>query len=276
MHNSTMPPKPETVPKAKLVPVRFAKLGEKRPVPLKVLARRREGTPGGREQGLPAFGARLLCAALLPCLAALVLAPGCASHRSTNTTPRPGSGIAEYRRMATEADEAVQGALSSLAAVSAQSDRCSAGALSNLVVEVGHLQVGSFRIRARSETLLARGDAYFANWHKHMAQVQDEQVRALAERNRPRLQRSFDEIKRQSQAVEADFRPFLADLRKLRNALEKDPASLANSDSRARMEAAKQNGVQVEQRLASIHRELDVMTALITPPRREEENGNTL
>src|SRR6516165_10649073 len=72
-------------------------------------------------------------------LAAAVLVAGCASKDHTNQTtqsPRSGTGIAEYRQVATNAQAAVRAALASLATVSAQTNRCGPDVLSAFSAEV--------------------------------------------------------------------------------------------------------------------------------------------
>src|SRR5262249_14884610 len=142
-----------------------------------------------------------------------------------------GSGIAEYREVVGKAQNAVQAALTSLAAVGAQSNRSSLEVLTNFSAEVQRLQVGSIQMRARSEAIQARGDAYFEHWNQNLARVKDPEVRALAQQNRPRLQQSFGEIKRLTLEGREAFKPFLSELRHLRTALERDPASLSSTDA---------------------------------------------
>jgi hypothetical protein len=201
-------------------------------------------------------------------LAAAVLAAGCASNDHSNSptpSPRPGSGIAEYRQVATNAQAAVRAALGSLASVSAQSNRCEPDVLSAFSAEVRRLQVESVQLRARSEAMQARGDAYFDHWHERLARIQDPEVRSLAQQNRTQLQQSFAEIKQLSQGGREAFKPFLSGLRQLRNALEHDPASLSGAETQSTIASTREQGQHVEQCLAGIERELDSMSAAITP-----------
>jgi len=206
----------------------------------------------------------VLSATALFSVVAVLMAVGCASKSSSGSTARPGSGIAEYRQITSTAQKAVAAALDALAEVSAQSNRCSPEALTNFSAEVTRLQVESVQIRARSQAIQARGDDYFEHWHQRMANVQDPEVRALAEKNRPLLQQSFAEIKRLSQEGREAFQPFLTNLRKLRNGLENDPASLASDPAQDWVKTARENGERVGHSLAGIQRELDSMSSMIT------------
>ena len=198
-------------------------------------------------------------------LAALMLGVGCASTGSDRDGPRPRDGIAEYRQVAADARKAMHAALSSLAEVSAQSNRCAPKALSAFSAEMQRLQVDSIPLRARAQAMQARGDAYFERWHEHLARVKDPEVRAIAERQRPVLEESFGKIKAMSQEGREAFDPFQASLRKVRNALETDPASISTGPTRNSIASAKQNGEHVERCLDGIISELDSMRAMLTP-----------
>jgi hypothetical protein len=194
-------------------------------------------------------------------------AAGCASQRNS-TAPRPGSGIAEFRSLATGADQAIRRALDSLATVEAQSNQCSPAVLSSFSNEVQRLQVESVQVRARAQAIQARGDAYFERWHDNMAHVSDPKIRALAESRRPLLQQSFQQIKALSQEAREAFVPFLSGLRQLRNGLEKDPACAGSENTRERIRQAREKGKQVDRCLARIVSELDSMSAMLAPAQR--------
>ena len=194
----------------------------------------------------------------------LLFLAGCAS-REAKPESKPGTGIDEYRQLTITAHKAVQSALDGLAQVQAQSNGCPPNVVSNFAAEVRRLQVESVQVRARSQAMQARGDAYFKDWHANLERVKNREVRALAAKNRPQLEQSFGRIKQLSQQGHEAFQPFLAALRQVRNALEKDPASLSTEPVQAVLKDARQHGEQVERCLDGIHRELDSMRALITP-----------
>jgi hypothetical protein len=111
----------------------------------------------------------------------------------------------------------------------------------------------------------ARGDAYFESWHEQMAQDKEPQRRAIIENQRPALQEHFQKIKALSQEGREAFDPFLAGLRKLRNSLEKDPASLGTQTMQETLASTRAYGEHVDRCLSDIRRELDSMSAMLTP-----------
>ena len=203
---------------------------------------------------------------------AIAFAAGCASKQKPATADRPGGGIAEYRQLASYSAKAIQVALASLDAVAEQTNQCTAESLAAFSAEVQQIQVDSVQVRAHSQAMQARGDAYFERWHENMARVKDSQVRALAEARRPLLLESFHKIKSLSEQAHEAFTPFLSGMRKVRNALEKDPASVGAEATQNWIGGAKANGEQVLRSLAGIQRELDSMTMMITPPRPAAKN----
>lgn len=205
-------------------------------------------------------------------LAAVAWMPGCVS-KDTSEPPRPGTGIAEYRKITAEAEQAMQAAIDALAQVAAESHPCRPEVVSRLSEEVNRLQVESIQVRARAQAIQARGDAYFDRWHENMALVKDPNVRALAESRRPLLQEGFQRIKGLSQQARAAFTPFLANLREVRNALERDAASVDANSTRERIRTAMENGKGVQESLTGIIRELDSMGAMVTPPAGAVEAG---
>jgi hypothetical protein len=195
-----------------------------------------------------------------------LIGEGCASTNTQASGPRPRDGIAEYRQVAVEAKKVMQGSLNSLAAVSAQSNRCAPDVLAAFSAATQRLQVESIPLRERAQAMQARGDAYFDQWEKRVAQVKDPAVRAAAEREHPRLEESFHQIKTISQEAREAFGPFQASLRKVRNALETDPANVSANPTRDQIASAKQSGEHVQQCLDRIIAELDSMRAMLTPP----------
>lgn len=237
--------------------------------------------PAINNQGLPDFsrshGAPLeraqfeMCPSVtrgfsLACAFLLVLAAGCASKTPQQPPSRPREGMTEYRQLTTEAEQSMRAALSSLATVSAQSNQCPPAVLLAFSNEVDRVQVDSLRIRARSQAMLARGDAYFQSWHENLARIRDPAVRALAKQHHQALQDGFLRVKTLSLSGREAFQPFIAGLRKVRNALEKDPANISSDTTRADIAAARTSGEEVESSLAGIRRKLDTMIAMVTPP----------
>jgi hypothetical protein len=196
---------------------------------------------------------------------AVLLLGSCATSHSEKTAPRPGAGLTEYLEVVNGSRQAVQSALDSLDALSSQAAAPSPAVVSAFSGEVDQLASKSLTVRARSQAMIARGDAYFENWQQNMASISDRQVRAAAELHRAELQQSFADIKRNLQLVRESFQPFLAGLRHLRQSVEADPAQVSVNATRDLIQAAKSHGAEVNQRFEMVAAELKKMLAMITP-----------
>jgi hypothetical protein len=195
---------------------------------------------------------------------ATYLLAGCATKESNGAAPRPGSGVAEYRELTSEAAKAVRAALATLDKVSVASNPCPPKLVAAYANQVKRLHVDSLRIRARGQAIRARGDAYFADWTENMARIQDPQIRERAERFRPELQECFSRIKLASQQGGAAFKPFMSGLRMLRVQLDKPPA-IADDTTKDLIRTTRAHGSEVLQALSGVNNELDTITRLLTP-----------
>jgi hypothetical protein len=196
----------------------------------------------------------------------VLLTVGCVSNAPGPANLPPGSDIAEYRKAVADTQKALGQALNSLAAVSSQSNQCSPKMVASFSEEFERLEEESMALRERFQAMKVRGDAYFESWHDQIAEGQEPQMRAFIENQRPALQEHFQKIKASSQEAREAFGPFLSGFRKLRNSLEKDPASLGTQTMQETLASTRAYGEHVDRCLADIGRELDSMTLLLTPP----------
>jgi len=174
-------------------------------------------------------------------------------------------GVKEYREITNKALTTVKATLNALDKVRAHSQHCPPKIVASFGEQVQRLQVDSLRVRARSQAILARGDAYFADWSANIANIKDPRVRQLAQRFRPELEKSFSKIKLASQKAGASFKPFQAGLQKARADLERKPDGLASDSGKSLLQEIRENGEQVVQELGIINLELKAITRMLTP-----------
>jgi hypothetical protein len=202
----------------------------------------------------------------LPATAAVAAAMiGCVSTDASRREPTPRQDFIEFRQIAAQAMSQIDATLRALDEVCVQANRDPRPACQAFAKAVHRLEVDSIKVRARTQAMRARGDAYFERWEAYLAGANNERVRTLAGRRRPELKRRFEQAQLASQQVREGFRPFLSDLQKLRAVLEADP-SLARIDSAKELIlAAKDKGRRVLQGLDRILAEMNSMTALLRP-----------
>src|SRR5688500_13110177 len=96
----------------------------------------------------------------LQLLALGLLLAGCA----TPAGDKPGSGIAEYRKITREAHRSVAATVDALEDLNLRTP-----ALANFDRAFHELELTSVKVRARAEAIIARGQAYFDEWKGHLA-----------------------------------------------------------------------------------------------------------
>jgi hypothetical protein len=195
---------------------------------------------------------------------ALAAGAGCATRQAVSG-PDPRNGIAEYKKLASEALEEVQASLKALDSVAASNGRKSERTVTGFSEAVQKLQVKSQAIRAHAQAMETRGDAYFADWEENLASMNDARLRKLASQHHEDLQQAFQRIKFATHDGRAAFRAYLAGLRNLSIALEKDPASLGADGNSELIRSTKENGLQVKRQLELILGEVRCMATELTP-----------
>ena len=191
---------------------------------------------------------------------------GCASTATGPKAPTPRADFIEYRKTVVESMSLMDATLRSLDEISVQAHRDPRPAYEAFAKAVHRIEVDSIKMRARTQAMRARGDAYFEHWEEYLATVKNGQVRKLAEEHRPELKQSFEQIHLAAQQVREGFRPFLSDCQKLRAVLEADPSLARVNAQKGLILAAKDKGRQVQQGLDRILSEMNSMTALLRPP----------
>jgi len=175
------------------------------------------------------------------------------------------SGVKEYQQITAEASSAVHRALKALDPINDRTNPYPSKLVANLDKQVHRLKVDSVRIRARSQAILARGDAYFAEWSKNISNMENLRVRDLAEQHRPQLENSYSKIKLASEKAGAAFKPFMAGLQKVNTELETSPDKLATDSGKNLIRETQANGQQVLRELGVINSELNAITTMLTP-----------
>jgi hypothetical protein len=202
---------------------------------------------------------------LSPVAVAAVLL-GCASTETSRKEPTLRQDFIEYRQIVVLAMNQVDSVLHALDKISVEANRDPRPAYQAFAKAVHRLEVDSIKVRARTQAMRARGDAYFEHWEAYLAGVKNEQVRELAEEHRPDLKRRFEQAQSASQQVREGFRPFLSDLQKLRAVLEADPTLARIDAQKGLILEAKDKGRRVQQGLDRVLAEMNSMTALLKPP----------
>jgi len=197
-------------------------------------------------------------------LVALLIAGG-ALQRTAGRQPAHVNDPAETRMSVADALNAVQSALHTLEGLSELKGPCPPELLTQFSADIKRLQVDSFKLRSHVRAMQSRGDAYFEEWQEHLSGANDPEVRRLAEERGQSLQRSFVRIQHASQRARKSLDAFLSDIRTLRRALEKAPATNISGSTKELIRKARDDSQQARHDLEGMARELDTVTSTLTP-----------
>ena len=203
---------------------------------------------------MPSISSRLVLLLALTSFAA-----GCAAPSGDSSTPKPGSGIVEYRHMVREARRSVAATVKSMEALAQPNAQTSTPhpALAGFDQAHHQLELTSVRTRARAEAIIARGQAYFEEWKDHLAGVTNQTAAQTGMESYTRLFEHFGRVRERSGEVREEFRPFMAKLREFRARLD-HPAKPADGESSWKeIDGLIASGRRVLQSLESVSTALD-------------------
>ena len=196
--------------------------------------------------------------ALLTCGAAL-LAAGCASHGP----PRPGSGLAEYRKVLVEVRQAALASNDALDGIQNSSGDKAAKTIERFDRAFEKFEVVSIRARAKVDAMEARGAAYFEEWQREITGSTNEVVRQQEQARASELRRHFEKILASSRQTREAFRPYLAGLRELRAALANNGSPQPVKAAEAKIAGIRDGASRLDRAFADLLREVDAATAVV-------------
>jgi len=212
------------------------------------------------------FSKFITSAPLLVGAAALTLLVGCASGNYQK-------GASAGKDLQVAADKINQG--------SAQVDS-TLTALTNLVKnpgdlaaqfkrfssEVSALQSSAKDVSSRFASMDKMGDAYFAEWDKQIALIQNEEIKSRSADRKAEVQKKFAAIKQSYHDTADEFKPFMSDLKDIQTALATDLTPGGVSAIKKVTEKAAKSGNSVKSslgKLATQFKELGVAMSAAAP-----------
>jgi len=80
-------------------------------------------------------------------------------------------------------------------------------------------------VKARADGMKAKGQAYFAEWDKQVATMNNEDIKARSAERRAAVETSFANIKNHYQELTTAYHPMMSDLKDIQTALQTDLTS---------------------------------------------------
>jgi hypothetical protein len=198
---------------------------------------------------------------------------GCASSggKGYKQADKTGQGMAEFRDEVIKAQTAINDTMKSLDQVAATADTNPRKAFDQYAKQVNALESAANRLSKRAQDMQAAGDAYFKQWETEMAQVQNPDIRKLAEERKAALQSAFANIRTYTTPLKEQFTPWMSDLKDLRSYLNND-LTIAGVDAvKKQFVKAQKEGAGVQEAMDALVAELNSVAAALTPAKVEPQ-----
>jgi hypothetical protein len=197
-------------------------------------------------------------------VAALLLA-GCGTTAGYKQADQTGAGIAEFREEITKTSAAVNETVKSLNEVAASANTNPRKAFEGFTKSLADLESTSEKAKKRGQDMKEKGQAYFADWEKQLAEMKNPEIKSLAMQQKAKLQATFDSIRTVTAPLKAQFDPWLSDLKDLQKYLSND-LSISGVDAAKSLFAKTQaEGFEVQKSMNTLVAELNTVAATLTP-----------
>ena len=201
---------------------------------------------------------------LLTVAAAAFLA-GCGTTSGYKKADKTGDGIAEFREVIVNGEKAINETMKSLELVSASATTDPRKAFEQYSKNVASLESAANKARKCSQEVKDQGKAYFAQWEKQLAEVQNPDIRTLAVERKAKLQETFESIRKVAEPLKAQFDPWMSDLKDLQKYLGNDLTIAGVDAAKGLFAKTTAEGREVQKSMDVLVAELNTVAATITP-----------
>ena len=196
---------------------------------------------------------------------AAILLTGCGTTSGYKQADKTGAGIAEFRDEIVVGKKAIDTTMMALSEIAATANTDPRKAYEKYSKEVANLESTAAKIRKRSQSMQAQGQAYFKQWEREMAQVNNPEVRKLAEQRKAKLQETFESIRKYAEPLKAQFDPWMSDLKDLKVYLGNDLTIAGVDSAKSLFSKTTNEGLEVQRSMDALVAELNTVAATITP-----------
>jgi hypothetical protein len=201
---------------------------------------------------------------LFALLAAVALAAGCATS-GYNRADKTGAGIAEYRAEILNGQKAINNTVTALDGIAASANTDPRPAFQKFSKDVAKLESVAGSVKKRGESMQQNGKAYFAQWEKQLAEVNNEEIRQLAASRKAKLSAAFEGIQKYAEPLRAQFAPWMSDLKDLKTYLGNDLTIAGVDSAKDLFKKTQSQGAEVQKLMDALVAELNTIEAAITP-----------
>ena len=199
----------------------------------------------------------------LTCLTAAVLLSGCAST-GYQRADKTGESIANFHNEVVNLKKAVDGSMANLSLTTEAAASDPRNAFNTFSKSVDRVQDARARCAKRATEVKAQGNAYFKQWEQQLAQINDPDIRQVAQARKAKLNEIFSKVGPALEQAKADFDPFLVNLKELRTFLSLDLTVAGVDSARPIIEKTRESGVKIQESLDTLLAEMNAISATLT------------
>jgi hypothetical protein len=196
---------------------------------------------------------------------AVLLLTGCGTVAGYKHADRTGEGIAEYREEVIHVKSAVDDTLQAMDQIAVTADTDPRKAFEEFTAKLADLDAAAAKAQKRGEDMNAQGRAYFEHWEQQLSELQNPQIKQLAQERKAKLWDAFNSIQTVAEPLKAQFDPWLSDVKDLQKYLSNDLTIEGVDAAKSQFVKTKADGLAVEKSMDALVAELNSIAAALTP-----------
>lgn len=202
---------------------------------------------------------------------AVALLAGCGTTKGYKQADKTGAGIAEFRDEIVKGKTAIDATMKSLGEIAMSANTDPRKPFERYSKDVGNLESVAASVRKRGQEMQQQGQSYFKHWEQQLAEVNNPEIRKLAEQRRAKLQETFDSVRKYTEPLKAQFDPWMSDLKDLQKYLNNDLTIAGVDAAKSLFTKTTNEGLEVQKSMDALVAELNTIAATITPSKTESK-----
>lgn len=198
-------------------------------------------------------------------VAAAILMTACGTTAGYKQADKTGAGMAEFRDEVLKGKQAIDNVMKALDLIAATANTDPRKAFEQFSKSVTALDSAADKAAKRGQAMKQQGQAYFKTWEEQMAQVNNPEIRALAQERKTKLQETFASIRQYTEPLKAQFDPWMSDLKDLQKYLSNDLTIAGVDGAKGFFAKARAECVEVQKSMDGLVAELNTIAAALTP-----------
>jgi len=204
--------------------------------------------------------------AVFASIAIMAMALGCATS-GPKQADKVGAGFGDFRNEVINLKTAVNQSMAFLDQTVENADKDPRKAFSDFSKSVDQVAKAREKAGKRAADVKAAGAAYFEQWEKQLAEMNNPEIRQLSEERKKKLNEIFGNFGPLLEQTNADFDAFYSDLKDLRSFLSQDLTIEGIDAANSVIKATRESGDTVDASLDDLIAEMNAIEAAITPSR---------